>query len=83
MTPGGLHRTFLRALDRLRESDALEFRGGRHAARVATFLVPSDQAFQRLGVMQLQRLLANTTLLARVRGTLRAASLILQPPAAS
>lgn len=53
-------------MDRLREDspNSLEFRGSRTAH---TFLVPSDQAFQRLGVAKLQQLLANTTLLARAR----------------
>ncbi|KAE8737076.1 hypothetical protein FOCC_FOCC017466 [Frankliniella occidentalis] len=60
----GNYTTFLRAMDRLREDspNSLEFRGSRTAY---TFLVPSDQAFQRLGVAKLQSLLANTTLLAR------------------
>lgn len=55
----------MRAMDRLREDspNSLEFRGGNTAY---TFLVPSDQAFQRLGPAKLQHLLANTTLLARV-----------------
>ncbi|XP_034248308.1 transforming growth factor-beta-induced protein ig-h3-like [Thrips palmi] len=58
------YTTFLRAMDRLREDSAnsLEFRGSRTAY---TFLVPSDEAFQRLGVTRLKQLLANTTLLAR------------------
>ncbi|KAK3917621.1 Periostin [Frankliniella fusca] len=60
----GNYTTFLRAMDRLREDspNSLEFRGSRTAY---TFLVPSDQAFQRLGAAKLQSLLSNATLLAR------------------